>query len=46
MSILRGVLVSLAMTVGVPALALAQATASITGVVRDTSGAVLPGVSL
>src|SRR5262249_27724239 len=46
MSISRGVLVSLAVTVSVPSLAFAQATASITGVVRDTSGAVLPGVSV
>src|SRR5262245_66435446 len=46
MSISRGVLVSLAVTVSIPSLAFAQATASITGVVRDPSGAVLPGVSV
>src|SRR5688500_8154380 len=31
---------------GVPALASAQATAAITGVVRDGSGAILPGVTV
>src|SRR5204862_1491143 len=42
----RGVLVTLTLALGLPSLAYAQATASITGAVRDTSGAVLPGVTV
>src|SRR5688572_56401 len=41
---LRLVLLALAMVVGIPMAAFAQAT--LTGIVRDTSGAVLPGVTV
>src|SRR5512134_2427351 len=41
---LRLVLLALAMVVGIPMAAFAQATLS--GIVRDTSGAVLPGVTV
>jgi hypothetical protein len=46
MPISRCVLVGVALTLYGPASAFAQATASIAGVVRDTSGAVLPGVTV
>ena len=42
----RCVLVAFAAILSVPASAAAQATASIAGVVRDASGAVLPGVTV
>jgi hypothetical protein len=44
MSSLRRVVLLLTVLVGLPASAYAQA--SITGVVRDASGAVLPGVTV
>jgi len=44
MRALRSVVLVFAMVVGVPLTALAQA--SLTGVVRDTSGAILPGVTV
>jgi hypothetical protein len=43
MRALKGILIAIAYLVLVPAAAYAQA--SIAGVARDTSGAVLPGVS-
>jgi hypothetical protein len=42
----RGVLLAFALAVSVPSTAFAQAAASIAGVVRDTSGAILPGVTV
>ena len=42
----RDVTVALAIVIGCPSFALAQAGASITGIVRDGSGAVLPGVTV
>jgi hypothetical protein len=46
MRIMQRVLFVLAWLVILPASAFAQASASITGVVKDTSGAVLPGVTV
>ena len=40
------VLVLLAIAIALPSLALAQTKASLTGIVRDTSGAILPGVTV
>ena len=40
------VIVLLAMAIALPSLALAQTKASLTGIVRDTSGAILPGVTV
>jgi len=42
----RAVLITLTLALGLPTAAVAQATASIAGLVRDTSGAVLPGVTV
>jgi carboxypeptidase family protein len=39
-------LVLLAIAIALPSLALAQTKASLTGIVRDTSGAILPGVTV
>ena len=43
---LMHVILACAMALAVPALAFAQATGSITGVVTDESGAVMPGVTV
>ena len=40
------VLVLLAIAIALPSLALAQTKASLSGIVRDTSGAILPGVTV
>ena len=41
---LMHVMLACAMALALPALAFAQATGSITGVVTDESGAVMPGI--
>ena len=46
MRISRGVFVAFAVALCLPSAAFAQATASIAGIVRDSSGAVLPGVTV
>ena len=46
MSRVRSGLIALALGLVMPGVAFAQATASIAGVVRDASGAVLPGVTV
>jgi Carboxypeptidase regulatory-like domain len=46
MAVSRSILIALAFAFGVPPALFAQATASIAGVVQDTSGAILPGVTV
>jgi hypothetical protein len=46
MSLHRRLLVAIALVLAIPTLAAAQQTSGIAGVVRDTSGAVLPGVQV
>ena len=46
MRVLKGILLVVTCLAIVPTMAFAQASASITGVVKDASGAVLPGVTV